>query len=229
MRSLLATAVLLLLLLLLAGCTEWLFAGERGKDRSRPVVLVETTGGVELGATTEYGILTLGRTATAGACRVHYFLGPTPMIDDGELEATTSAFTRVEIELATQRARVLDRDLQDGDELLVMWTPDGTTTETVDVTLARRPDIEGDVLTDPGVALPTGATVLRYNDRDEFYDFVGLVAGKAVIDQGPNRGSWYVFAGTARMRELLAIPEKHPVDYEPRYRPDGITVLKPIK
>src|SRR5262245_19763098 len=95
----------------LSSCAVWFFSGESWLDRSRPVCLVETTGGIELGATTEFGVLTLGRSATSGPCRVHYFTGPTPLIETGELVATGSVFTRAEIDLKTQHVRALDRPL----------------------------------------------------------------------------------------------------------------------
>ncbi|MCA8974551.1 MAG: hypothetical protein KDC98_07500 [Planctomycetes bacterium] len=225
MRRLLAIAVLPLF----TGCSEWFFSGVASPDRSRPVVLVETTGGIELGAATEYGILTLGRTATEGPCRVHYFLGPTPMVDDGALAATGSLFTRAEIDLKTPTVQVLARAPTAEDELLAMWTPDGKATRLVDVQLCRTPGIEGDVLDHPGEEIPTGAAILRRNDHDLRLDFVGLIAGRATVDSGPTKGRYFVFAGVDRIREMLAVPERHPVDYEPKYRPDGITVMKPIK
>ena len=135
--------------LLLTGCTEWFFSGEHYMDRSRPVALVETTGGVELGATTEFGILTLGRSATEGPCRVRYLLGPTPLVDDGQLESTGSVFTRAEIDLKHQAARVFDRAPSADDDLVVMWTPDGSTVHTVSVELAASDSIEATCCTTP--------------------------------------------------------------------------------
>lgn len=217
---------LLVLLLLLPACSVWFFSGESWVDRSRPVVLVETTGGVEFGATTELGILTLGRTAQNGPCRVHYFLGPTPTIEDGELVATgTDTFVRADIDLKSMAIRVLDHDPATTDVLHAMWTPDGTTVRTVRVRLAREPGVAGDVLLDPGESLPVGATILREHD-DEGLEFVGLIAGKAQVD-GAN--AFYVFAGVDRVRELLAVPQVHPRDLVPKYRTDDISVMKPAK
>jgi len=218
----------LLLLPLLQGCTGWFFSGESWIDRTRPAVLVETTGGVEFGAATEFGVLTLGRTATEGPCRVHYFLGPTPMVDDGTLVATGSEGfkARAEIDLKTQMVRVLDRSPANQDELLVMWTPDGKTTQTVAVRLAQNPATEGDALEHPGQELPPGACLLRLGP-DQAVQFVGLVSGKATeLDSGRQ---YYVFAGVDRLRELLAVPSLHPQDLAPKYRPDDITVMKPVK
>src|SRR5690606_39275538 len=152
--------VLLSSLCLLQSCSMWFFSGVQQVDRTRPVALLETTGGVELAATTEFGILSLGRTATAGRCRVHYFLGPTPLIETGELHATSSVFTEAEIDLKTQHARALDRSMTAEDVLTVMWTPDGQHVQEVAVDLAVGEGLAGDLLLDPGVELPAGATLL---------------------------------------------------------------------
>lgn len=211
----------------LTSCSGALFSGYDDFDRSRPVALIETTGGVEYGATTEFGILTLGRTATEGPCRVHYFLGPTPLIEDGRVRATGSTFCLADMDLKTQAVRVFDRALQPDDELVAMWTEDGVGTKEVAVTLAEAPGVRGDVLQDPGCELPAGATLLV--DDDGELRFAGLVAGKAVVQGAPGSGTYYVFAGLDRVRELLARPEVHPTDFETRFRPDDITVRKPVR
>jgi hypothetical protein len=216
-----------LLPLPLASCSVWFFSGESWIDRSQPVALVETTGGVELGATTEFGVLTLGRTATAGPCRVHYFLGPTPVIEDGELAATASLFTVAEIDLKTMALRAMDRSPSAADELLAMWTPDGTRTERVAVQLARDPGVTGDVLRHPGRELPVGAAV--FADSDEGLLFVGLVAGKAEVTEQDAARHYFVFAGVDRIREMLATPIPYPTDLVPKYRTDDISVMKPAK
>ncbi|HZN40655.1 MAG TPA: hypothetical protein VFD82_17760 [Planctomycetota bacterium] len=216
-----------LLLPVLPGCSVWFFSAEPKVDRTRPVALVETTGGIELGATTEFGVLTLGRSAASGPCRVHYFLGPTPLVEDGELKATGSLFTRAEIDLKTQALRALDRGPAPERELLVMWTPDGVSTRSYAVQLAREPGVEGDVLVDPGVELPAGATVMQRNTEHEL-QFAGLIAGKVTLGSGAAR-SYYVFAGVDRMREMLAVPQQYPVDLVPKYRLDDIQTFKPVK
>jgi hypothetical protein len=221
------TLCAVLLLPLLPACSVWFFSGESWVDRTRPVVLVETIGGVELGAATEFGVLTLGRTATTGPCRVHYFLGPTPMVDDGTIVAASSTFARAEIDLKTQHARVMDHTPSEQDELVVMWTPDGTTTQSVAVQLAKGDTIEGDLLEHPGHELPPGAAVLR-TGPDGGVQFVGLIAGKATVS-GAGSGEYFVYAGVDRIREMLALPAPHPLDLTPKYRPDDITVMKPVK
>jgi hypothetical protein len=221
-----APLVALTALMTLPGCATWLFSGEDWIDRSRPVALLETTGGVEFGATTEFGVLSLGSTATDGPCRVHYFLGPTPIVESGALRAASATLVRAEIDLKTQHAPTLGRSPRVEDELWVMWTPDAERVERVPVTLATGEGLEGDLLLDPGVDLPGGATVLCRGPSDESM-FVGLISGVAEVDSGPAAGRYYVFAGVDRVREMLAVPQNYPVDMVPKYRADGITVMKP--
>jgi hypothetical protein len=225
-RAIVAACVTTPLWLALPGCAEWFFSGEHWIDQTRPVALVETTGGIEFGATTEFGILTLGRTATEGPCRVHYFLGPTPVIETGELVATNSAFTEAQIDLKTQAGRLLDRDPTPDDYLFVMWTPDGERVESVAVALATGDGLGGSLLRDPGVELPAGAGLFA-SAPDGRPLFAGLVAGRATVEGGSNAGRYYVVAGVDRVRELLAVPQRHPVDLQPKYRTDDITVMEP--
>lgn len=227
-RTVAATLLALTALAPLTGCTAWFFSGEERTDRSRPVVLLETTGGVELGAATEFGVLALGSTAKDGPCRVRYFLGPTPMTEAGVVRRARAPFVRAEIDLKTQMALALDRSPAPEDELWVMWTPDGETVQQVTVDLAVGEGLAGDLLRDPGVDLPGGATLLCRGPAGEAM-FAGLVAGTATVDAGPAAGRYYVVAGVDRVRELLAVPHDFPVDMVPKYRNDGISVMKPVR
>lgn len=214
-------------LLALPACSAWFFSGPTRVDRSRPVALVETTGGVEFAATTEFGILTLGRSATEGPCRVHYFLGPTPLVEDGAIERTASVFCKAAIDLRTQHLRVLDRPPTADDSLVAMWTADGREATTVEVALADDAGVQGDALADPGTDLPPGAAIFARDEGD--LRFVGLVAGLATVEGGTGRRRFYPFAGLDRVRELLAIPEVHPADATTHFRPDDITVTRKMK
>jgi hypothetical protein len=158
---------------------------------------------------------------------VHYFLGPTPLIEEGSVVPAGSAFCRAETDLRTQNLRLLARRPTPEDSLLAMWTPDGVNVESVDVELGAADGIEGDVLHDPGVDLPPGAAILA-QDKGELL-FAGLVSARAMLDDGAGKRRFYTFAGFDRVRELLAVPEVWPVDYKARFRPDGITVQQPIR
>jgi hypothetical protein len=191
------------------------------------VALVETTGGVEYGATTEFGILTLGRTATEGPCRVHYFLGPTALIEEGSIAATGSGFYRANIDLQTQHLRVLARPVRPDDELLLMWTTDGQSVESIRAQLEYGDGISGDVLADPGADVPAGASLFARTE-DQLL-FVGLVSARATLHDQHGERRCYTFAGFDRVRELVAVPEVWPTDWRARFRPDGIIVREPIR
>lgn len=228
MHSRLRAVLVLPPLLCLQSCAWWFFSGGPTVDRTRPVALVETTGGVEFGATTEFGLLTLGRTAKEGPCRVHYFLGPTPLVEDGEILSTGSMFWRAQIDLKTQAVRVLDRPPLPDDQLVAMWLPDGFTVQEVPVRLAAGDGVEGDVLQDPGRELPAGAAV--FAETPDGLRFVGLVSARARVPRaGGGDAVFYTFAGLDRVRELVAIPQPWPVDYRAKYRPDDIIVLQPVR
>ena len=165
---------------LLGGCAYAFFSAPNPlPDRSRPVARIETRGGVELGATTEYGVLFLGRTATEGPCRIHYFLGPTPVVEDGTVESTGSSYYRAEMDLKNQSIRVLEREVEPGDSLVAMYMA-GFDVQTVDVSLSQDPEVDGYVLSWPGASLPAGAAILLRTPEDD-YRFVGLVSGEAEL------------------------------------------------
>lgn len=221
------TVVLAALCASTAGCAGWFFTGVPTVDRSRPVALVQTTEGVEHAATTEYGVLFLGRTATEGPCRVQYFLGPTPLVEDGTIESAGGMFYRAAIDLKTQHIPVLERPLGPEDEIVAMFAADGGV-DTVSVELARDEYAAGNLLDAYGSEVPAGAAVLAIDD-DGDYRFAGLVSGKATLrGQGWTR-EYYAFAGVDRVREMLLLPVRYPADERAVHRPDDITVIKQIK
>ena len=87
-------------------------------------------------------------------------------------------------------------------------------------------EAQGDLLQPPGRDLPAGATVL-VRTRDDGLQFLGLIAGKAIVEGGGDPREYYVFAGVDRVREMLAVPEVYPTDMVPKYRTDDISILKP--
>lgn len=206
------------------GCTQYYFSGIEYPDRSRPVAKIETRGGVEYGATTTEGILFLGRTAQAGPCRVHYFLGaePTPMVENGEIHHLGGVFYVADIDLKNQHVDILARDPKPTDSLLAI-EHGGHNTREIPVQFADNPAIEGNILAWPGQALPAGTAV--FVREDESLKLVGLVSGMVTIEGGlPAR--YLTLAGTDQLREMLAVPRLHPPASKIMYRPDGINVIK---
>ena len=154
-----------------SACTHGLFSpANPGPDRSRPVVRIETRGGAEYGVTTTDGILFLGRTATEGPCRVHLFIGgtPTPLIEDGTIEAAGAVFYRVAFDLKTMAVPLLDRDLATDDALIAIPFVGPFVTTEVPVRLAQNSAIDGDVIEWPDRDLPAALECSCANRADCF-------------------------------------------------------------
>lgn len=214
------------IVLLCAACTPHFLSGVAYPKRDWPVARIETRGGVEYGATTEAGVLFLGRTASTGPCRVHYFLGDQLVVEDGAIEALGTTLHRARIDLKHHNAPLWYRDLGSDDPLvaLVLY---GESVDEVAVRKASREFVTGDVLDDPGVSLPLGTPLFRTAD-DGTRCFAGLVAGSAAIERGGRTERYVVFAGIDRLRELLLQPEPHPRVLEVDFRPDGIRVERAV-
>jgi hypothetical protein len=213
-----ARACALALCLVASGCTAWLFSGVPYPSHERPIMRIETRGGVEMGVGTEVGILFLGRTAQEGPCRVHYWLGPTPLVEDGAVERWGGVFYRALMDLNHPYARFLDRDLRDDDTLFALLL-DG---QEVALQRARTETIAGDVVAWPGRDLPAGTGVFLRDDRGLV--FVGLVAGR--IETGDGR--YLVHTGTTALREALLTAKPHAAPRQVKHRPDDITVDRTV-
>jgi len=205
------------LIVCLAGCTQWLFSGVHYPADDRPVVRIETRGGTELGVGTDAGILFLGRTAQAGPCRIHYWLGPTPLVEDGVVEPYGGVFFKATMDLHHQQVPFLDRELAADEPLLALLT-DGRSFEEVPLERARGPVVDGDVVAWPGRDLPAGTGVFVRDERG--LHVVGMIAGR--LELGDER--YLVHTGISAWREALLTakprrPERHVV-----HRPDDITV-----
>ncbi len=225
--GLMALGVAVTGLLPLCGCVQGLFSGIDYPDQTRPVARIDTRGGVEFGATTSLGILFLGRTATEGPCRVHYFLGPQLITEPGKIEPLGGIYYKADIDLKHETADPLARTLRPDDPLYA-FVLDGDDVDRVPVQLAHADGIEGDVLQDPGRPLPAGTGLFVQEDEDSRPQFVGLIAGTMTLDTASGSQHYVVFTGLDRLREALLVPETVPAPSQIKYRPDGIVVRKPL-
>lgn len=215
----------LVLLLSLAACGSSLFSRSNiPPSDDRPVVRIETMNGVEYGAATDHGLLMLGRTATEGPCRVHYYLGRQLFVEDGVIEPAGGIFYRAEIDLKHQVTHFLGRDVRPTDEVVAI-TMNGRYAEEVPLELARASGVDGDVAHHPGVALDAGTPVFVRDDEDELL-FVGLVAAEATMQSETGSRRYVLFTGSDRLRELMLVPTRDPKPRRAKHRADGISVLK---
>jgi hypothetical protein len=219
-------AAALLLLAVLPGCTTWLFSDPTLlPDRTRPVAKIETKGGVEYGAATTEGVLFLGRTAQAGPCRIHYYLGRTPVTEDGTILPLGGVLWVADVDTKQQQTPLLGRELTKDDHLVAILyrLPD---VATIPVVLARGDGLEGDLLEAPATPLPVGTGIFVRDPETEALRFAGLVSGVATVKKGEAERRLVVFAGTSAMRVALATPTPWPEPVTIKHRPDDIVLTK---
>jgi hypothetical protein len=221
-------AIAVTLAVLAGGCTANLLSGIPFPDRSRPVAMIETRGGVEFGATTDHGILFLGRTAQEGPCRVHFFVGQDVHVEDGTIEAAGGGFHRAVIDVQHQAVPLLARSLGPHDELMAL-TFDGSSVGEVAVRRATEEGIEGDLLVPPAERLAAGTGLFVRADPDDpipGWRLAGLVAGEARLETGARTARYIVFSGPDRLRELQLVPMPYQDPPEIVFRPDGVSTVR---
>jgi hypothetical protein len=206
---------------LATGCTAWLFSGIPYPSHENPVMRIETRGGTELGAGTDVGVLFLARTAQEGPCRVHYWRGPTPLVEDGVVERWGGIFYRATIDLKHPFARFLDRELRADDKLKALLYARGAV-EVIELKRATDPAIAGDVVVWPGRDLPVGTGVFSEDERGLL--FVGLIAGQIEV-----AGTRYlVHTGVNALREAMMTAKPHAERRQVKHRPDDITIDRTV-
>lgn len=224
-RTLVLSAALLCAAVVSPGCSAHLLSTPNPPPSDdRPVVRIETRGGVEFGAATDHGILFLARTAQDGPCRVHYFLGDQVFVEDGVIENVGGVIYRASIDLDHQQAHLLGRDVT-ADDRLIALSMDGASVRESSLRLSTSPGVGGDVLDWPGRRLPVGTPLFVREDGALL--LAGLVAAEAKLaDRDGDDRRFVVFAGADRLREMLLEPVPHPAPRRIKHRPDGISVIK---
>ena len=219
----------LLLGVTLSSCSAWFFSsGLRHPDRSRPVVRIELRGHpAQLGATTTEGIVFLNADKATGPCRVHYFLGPDLIVEDGAVGELRGGYALAEIDLKSQAVPVLTREPVPEDELVAIVLS-GADITRVSVQLANGAVASGYALEWPGVELPLGTGIFRVRTGRNAGDlqFVGLANGLATLTSAAESKRFITFTGPARMREALATPRPLFKPSRIKHRPDGISIRK---
>ena len=151
---------------------------------SDPVVRIQTEGGAELGVSTDYGVIYLGRSAARGRVEVEAYYGDGASIETstavpvggGVFTApTTIRLPSVPISFAPTRA---------GETLIVVGRDGGRKWES-EVRVIEDPRVSGLLVSMPG-SLPdrpdqVGAGVFRQTAPHR-REFVGLASGRITLD-----------------------------------------------
>ena len=89
------------------------------------VVVVRTAAGEEVDASTTYGVVFAGRTASRGVARVVAFFGDGAAVETGEIEEVAKGLFTVSVEIALPAADISVEPLTPGEELLLAGRSDG--------------------------------------------------------------------------------------------------------
>ena len=166
---------LTLLLALCAACT----GTRRLVD---PVLVIETEEGRELGVSTDYGIVFLGRTAQAGRIDVTVWFGDGPSVEAATIEPIGGGLYTAETEIRLPQVALSFDDPEPGSELLVIGRRRGEIYER-SVKVQSDPRVLGLLLSAPRDIADepelVGAGVYWLPEGDyELRRLVGLVAGR---------------------------------------------------
>ncbi len=210
-------AALALLLLALASC--------RGtRSLVDPVVEVRTAGGTELGVSTDYGVVFLGRTSQAGPVEITAWFGDGPSIEDSTIEPIEDGIFTAEVEIELPSVPLLFVDPGPGEFVAVQGrTEQGSWREIV--TIASDPRVFGLIIEMPealrGRDDQIGAAVFRYIEDDrERLQLYGLVSGRLELDTAQGKKEYATVMGPDQLWRLVTLRRHYPRRKPQVYRDD---------
>lgn len=211
------TPIAVLLVFLLGAC--------RGtRNAVDPVVEILTSGGRELGVTTDYGIVFLGRTAQAGEIEVTAWYGDGPSIEPSTIEPIQGGLYTAETEILLPAVPILFTEPPVGTWVAVQGrTAEGSWRE--DVRIVSDPRVSGMLIEMPptleGRDDQIGAGVFRYiqQDRDRLM-LLGLVSGRLVLETAAGPKTYVTVVGPSDLWRLVTLQRHFPRRRPQVYRDD---------
>ena len=189
-----------------------------------PVVQIRTTGGRELGVTTDYGIVFLGRTAQAGPIEVTAWFGDGPSIEDSTIEPISGNVFTAETEILLPPVPLLFVDPGPGQWVAVQGrTEQGSWREIVKT--VSDPRVFGLIIEMPehlrGRDDQIGAGVFRYLDEDENrLQLLGLVSGRLELETSEGLKEYATVVGPQDLWRLVTLKRIFPRRRPQVYRDD---------
>lgn len=179
-----------------------------------PVVQISSPGGEELGVTTDYGIVFLGRTVRAGDIEVTAWFGDGPSIEGSTVEPIGGGIYTAETEIVLPAVPLLFDEPQPGDLVAVIGRNElGQWREIVYV--REDPRVYGLLLEIPGALRgrddQIGAGVFKYIDNDpDRLQLVGLVSGKIELSTGGGTEEYITVMGPQQLWRLVTHRRHYP-------------------
>jgi hypothetical protein len=211
------TPVAVLLVFLLGACRGTRHAVD-------PVVEILTSGGRELGVTTDYGIVFLGRTAQAGEIEITAWYGDGPSVEPSTIEPLNGGLFTAETEILLPAVPLLWEEPPVGTWVAVQGrTAEGPWRE--DVRIVSDPRVSGMLIEMPaglrGRDDQIGAGVFRYIDEDsDRLLLLGLVSGRLELSTVEGSKSYATVVGPRDLWRLVTLQRHFPRRRPQVYRDD---------
>ena len=171
-----------------------------------PTLLIQTEGGTELGVSTDYGLVFLGRTARSGKLLVTAWFGDGPHIEETVIEPIGSGLYTASTEIRLPSVPLTFVDLAEGDRVTVRGRT-GERSWTKRMVVAADPRVYG-ILLDPGPVELTsdqiGAGVFWLPDGDiDSMRVLGLISGRLTLETAEGEREFYTVEGPEDMWRLV--------------------------
>ena len=166
---------LLFLAALLAGC-------KASRKLADPILVIETDGGRELGVSTEFGVVFLGRTARSGPVIISATFGDGPGIESSVIEPLGGGLYTAETEIRLPVAVMSFDTPRPGSDVLIKGRR-GRRDWSLSTRVVSDPDVDGILLrpsSDLARGNPIGAGVYVRRSGEDW--LVGLVSGELELE-----------------------------------------------
>lgn len=183
---------------------------------SDPTLMITTSGGTELGVSTDYGIVFLGRTAKSGPIQVTAWFGDGPNIEKSVIEPIGGGIYTAETEIRLPTIELAFEEPRPGTTLYVNGHDEqGAWSEPVVVQSDER--VLGLVTTIParlrGASSQVGAGVyVRREENVNSGRLIGLVSGRVTLGTGTEAREYLTVVGPTDLWRLVAhrreVPDK---------------------
>lgn len=164
----------------LTGAALLLCSCSTSKKVMDPTVMVRTEGGLELGVSTDYGVVFLGRTAQAGDADLTVWFGDGPSLEQTLIEPVGAGLYTLETQIRLPTVPLAFDQPSAGDELMLIGRDVHGTVE-LPLIAASDPRVEGLIFEVPAELLAgsdqTGAGVYQRSVTGEL-QLLGLLSGR---------------------------------------------------
>jgi hypothetical protein len=178
-----------------------------------PVVEIETRGGMEMGVSTNYGIVFLGATARSGPIEVTAWFGDGPSIESSVIEPVGGGIYTAETEIRIPSVPMSFREPAPGEQVLLLGRGPAGPWEAW-VTVRSDPRAFG-ILLETTPALPdfqsatgTGVFYCPEDDRTQL-QLVGLVSGRLRLYTESGESEYLTVVGPSGLWRLVATRRDH--------------------